>query len=184
MMNKPSSYLSPRLTVKERAHKGGHGVFANQMIASGELLAIWGGEVVTLEQFSELPRRTQQLSVQIEDRFYLVPSKPGEPADYINHSCDPNAGMDGQIAVVAMHEILPGEEICIDYAMCDGSPYDEFECACGTSRCRGTITGNDWQRKELWARYEGYFSPYLQRRVHKLILEEAVEQPLDVLAAK
>ena len=67
-----------------------------------------------------------------------------------------------------MRPIGPGEEICFDYAMCDGSCFDEFECDCGAPNCRRTITGNDWQNPELWERYAGYFMPYLQRRIDRL----------------
>jgi hypothetical protein len=51
--------------------------------------------------------------------------------------------------------------------MSDGSPYDEFDCACGSPLCRGRVTGDDWQRHDLQARYAGYFSPYLQRRIER-----------------
>ena len=38
-------------------------------------------------------------------------------------------------------------------------------CQCGGPDCRGRITGNDWQLPDLWERYRGHFSPYLQRRI-------------------
>jgi hypothetical protein len=98
---------------------------------------------------------------------------PDEPPDYINHACDPNSGLDGQITIVAMQTINPGEEVTIDYAMCDGSPYDEFDCACGSTRCRGRVTGNDWRDPLLWMRYVGHFSPYLQRRITTLQREQS-----------
>ena len=72
-----------------------------------------------------------------------------------------------------MHTIHPGDEVTIDYAMCDGSPYDEFECACGSSKCRGQVTGNDWRDPVLWKRYAGHFSPYLQRRIAALQAEQS-----------
>ena len=64
-----------------------------------------------------------------------------------------------------MRDISSGEEITYDYAMSDGSPYDEFTCSCGSPHCRGHVSGDDWRRSELWRRYAGYFSPYLQRRI-------------------
>jgi hypothetical protein len=67
-----------------------------------------------------------------------------------------------------MRDILPGEEICFDYAMSDSTPYDEFICGCGAPNCRGTVTGKDWQIVELWDQYRGYFSPYLQRKIDSL----------------
>ena len=86
----------------------------------------------------------------------------------VNHSCSPNCGMSGQTLVVAMRDIAPGEELTYDYAMSDGSPYDEFECHCGRPECRGKVTGSDWMRPELQVRYRGYFSPYLARRISQL----------------
>jgi hypothetical protein len=55
--------------------------------------------------------------------------------------------------------------------MSDSSDYDEFECQCGASNCRRTITGKDWMNPELQQRYFGFFSPYLQRRIAKILHE-------------
>ena len=172
-----NSYLSPKLEARRNPGKGGDGVFARQEIASGELLAVWDGIIVPYERLIRLPRAVRQHSVQVEESLYQAPNRAPEPVDYINHSCNPNAGMSGQIAVVAMREIAPGEEICIDYAMVDGSPYDEFECHCGEPECRGAVTGDDWTLPDLWERYRGYFSPYLQRRIETLQLQQALRPP-------
>ena len=163
-----TSYLSPKLVTKVHPEKGGWAVFAAAPIRANELLSVWGGDIMTLEQVINLPPEIRPYSVQVEEDLYLVTTRQPEGSDFINHSCKPNAGLAGQISLVAMRDILPGEEICFDYAMSDGSPYDEFPCACGASTCRGQVTGNDWTRPELWERYAGYFSPYLQRRIERL----------------
>lgn len=106
--------------------------------------------------------------MQVEEELYLTSITLGEQPDYINHSCDPNAGLSGQISVVAMRDIAKGEEVTFDYAMADGSSYDEFPCACGASTCRGLVSGDDWRNQILWHRYRGFFSPYLQRRIDQL----------------
>lgn len=98
----------------------------------------------------------------------MVPLTHGEPADYFNHSCDPNCGLSSPITLVAMRDIAVGEEACFDYAMSDSSDYDEFECHCGSPHCRGVVTGRDWMLPSLQERYWGYFSPYLQRRIEKM----------------
>jgi len=90
-------------------------------------------------------------------------------------------GRNGQITIVAMHTIRAGEEVTIDYAMCDGTAYDEFECACGTATCRGRVTGADWRNPALWERYAGHFSPYLERRI--AALRRATRRRKRVLAA-
>lgn len=180
MNEKQHSYLSPKLAVMPRLPVEGLGVFAVKHVLRGELVALWSGRVVQEAEFNRLPPRERQLSVQVEDEFYLVPNRLGEPADYVNHSCNPNAGMGGQIAVVAMRDILPGEEVCIDYAMCDGSRYDEFECTCGSENCRRVVRGTDWQNPALWQRYAGYFSPYLQRRIELLSLVQQAQRPVEM----
>lgn len=171
-----TDYISPKVTVRRHPQKRGYGVFAIAAIARGELVVVWGGDVVTGEQLTQLPPKTQSHSLQIEENIYLIPTqgRETEPGDLINHSCEPNLGLSGQIVLVALRDIAPGEEVCFDYAMSDGSPYDEFDCTCGTAVCRGRITGNDWQRPDLQARYAGYFAPYLQRRIDRLKQGEQV----------
>lgn len=173
MHEQHTSYLSPRLAVKLNPEKGGKGVFAVQAVPAGSLVGMWSGVVMDTNRLQRLTARERQMSVQVEEGLYLVSALPGEGPDFINHSCDPNVGLNGQIALVAMRDIAPGEEVCLDYAMCDGSPYDEFECGCGSHICRGKITGNDWKIPELIERYRGFHSPYLQRRIEKLNGEHA-----------
>ena len=67
-----------------------------------------------------------------------------------------------------MRDIKAGEELNFDYAMCDGSAYDEFDCYCGAEHCRGRVTGDDWRNPELWEKYDGFFSPYLALRIERV----------------
>lgn len=169
-------WISPKLVVQQHPRKGGQGVFARAPIQRGEVVAVWGGDVVTGEQLPGLNQTAPRYSVQVEDNLYLVTTRPNDPADYINHSCYPNLGMSGQIALVAMRDIEPGEEVCFDYAMTDGSPYDEFDCTCGSPDCRRRVTGQDWAIPQLWQKYEGYFSPYLQKRIDRRRTEQATNE--------
>lgn len=178
MIEQPTaSYFSYKIEARPTPHNGGCGVYARQSINSGDLLVVWGGQILSAEQLPLLPPVRRQHTIQVEEDLYLAPfHQVAEPADYVNHSCNPNAGLSGQISLVSLRDIRPGEEICFDYAMSDGSPYDEFECACGASTCRGRITGSDWMRPDLWERYEGYFSPYLQRRINQLRRHQQIPQ--------
>ncbi|MBI2758998.1 MAG: SET domain-containing protein [Chloroflexi bacterium] len=170
MAGKFYSHLSPKLKSDSHADKGGCGVFAVEPVKKGELLVMWGGRIITEDEVDPaMPDFTQRV-LQIEEGLFLF-SMDMESADCFNHSCDPNAGFTGQIGLVAMRDIEAGEEICFDYAMCDGTHYDEFDCSCGHPHCRGRVTGDDWARPDLWERYAGYFMPYLQRRIDRLTRE-------------
>lgn len=165
MSERAHSYLSPKCEVQETESRGGHTVVAREPISKGELIVVWSGTLVTGEELEALPATVRRYSLQVEESHYLVSLSDCEPPDYVNHCCEPNSGLSGQIALVAMRDIDAGEEITYDYAMSDGSSYDEFPCGCGSLECRGRVSGDDWKRPDLWQRYAGYFSPYLQRRI-------------------
>lgn len=160
-----SGYVSAKLR-GDWIGGGQRGVFAVAPFARGELIAVWGGKIMPGSLVGQLGNLLR-CAVQVEEDLFLVSSVEG-PSDWINHSCEPNAGLSGQLVVVALRDIQPGEQICYDYAMSDGLPYDEFDCNCGERACRGRVTGDDWQRPELQLRYSGHFSPYLERRMAAL----------------
>lgn len=148
------------------ADSAGLGVRADRIIRQGETVAAFGGTVLTRDAFEQLSETDQRRSVQIaEDLFQAASPTTGT----IAHSCAPNCGLQGATIVVAMRDILPGEELTIDHAMTDGSGFDEFECHCAAPSCRGKVTGNDWMLPELQLAYRGFFAPYLARRISSLV---------------
>ena len=179
-----NSHLSPKLEARPLPEKGGWGVFAQMPVRKGELLVLWGGRIIDESELDPTMPNFSQRVLQIEEGLFLLAPESLEPSDRFNHSCCPNAGFTGQIGLVAMRDIEPGEEVCFDYAMCDGTPYDEFICSCESETCRGNITGEDWKRPELRERYAGYYMPYLQRRIDMLNALETgtlrLEVPLGV----
>lgn len=110
----------------------------------------------------------QSRSIQVDHDLYLVSGEIPEAGDMLNHSCEPNCGAMGSAVLIAMRDIEAGEELTFDYAMTDASDYDEFVCLCQEPTCRGIVTGADWRDPALQAKYEGYFSQYLVRRIAAL----------------
>ena len=161
------SYLTPKAR-PVAVGAAGRGSIAVESIGAGEVVAAFGGRCLTRDEFDLLPPGQQVRSIQIGDNLFLAGPVEPEPADFINHSCDPNCGMSGSNIVVALRDIGVGEAITYDYATSDGCDYDEFECACGAVVCRGKVTGCDWMLPELQIRYRGYFSPYLTARITSL----------------
>jgi SET domain-containing protein len=158
------SWLTPFAEVRDAGAKG-LGVFATRDIPAGTTVAGFGGHVVERTEFDLLEEELRTHSLQVDDRLYLVSLPPFAPADYVNHSCEPNCGIVGSLLLVAMVDVSAGEELCFDYAMTDTNDYDEFVCACGAPGCRRLITGGDWRLPELQERYRGYFSAYITRKI-------------------
>lgn len=132
-----------------------YGVIAQRDFKPGE-------KVFTVTGYKS-PTRTRT-SFQIAVNGHLEPCMLGA---YLNHSCDPNAGMQtneqGLLDVVAMKPITTGEEVIVDYAMFEYELADmaTVECACGTALCRKHINGYQGLSPELRAKYQGYTAAHL-----------------------
>src|SRR5438094_2613034 len=159
-----SSWFSPK-TEKRTSSIEGRGLFASHAISAGEVVAVKGGAIMDSAAFALVRDQVSPAEIQIEDDLYIVPRTAAEVETNIlclNHSCNPNVGVRGQITFVAMHHIPADTELTIDYAMIDGDPSERMECSCGAPECRHFITGDDWRSPQLRHRYRGYFSRYLQ----------------------
>ncbi len=162
----PLSYLSPK-TVVRASPIHGRGLFACAPIAMGEIVAVKGGHVFNRERRLLLNQMLGPAEIQIGEGLYLGPVTVEEREGcmiFSNHSCEPNLGLVGQITFAAMRAIRAEEELTHDWAMTDDDE-DAMACCCSSANCRRLITGKDWQLPELQARYAGYFSPYLQRKI-------------------
>lgn len=161
--NTIQSYLNPR--VRRMRGLAGDGVFATRAIEKGEIVCMWGGTVYSEKQFDEMPEALKHYGLQIDDGLFIGPTNLDsvDDAEYFNHSCEPNCGFRGQIALVAMRDIRAGEELTFDYAMAE--TYDQpWECQCGSSLCRKRMRGTDHNLPSLRDRYRGYFSAYLEKK--------------------
>ena len=120
---------------------------------------------MTSDEILDLPEELQHYILQIDEDLFIGPRNfdSVDEAEFFNHSCNPNCGIRGQIALVAMRDILPGEELTFDYAM--GEAIDQpWECSCGAPDCRGRITAEDHNDAMLRHRYRGYFSQWLEKK--------------------
>jgi len=158
------NWLTPKAAARPAGDKG-WGSFAVEHIHAGETVAAFGGYVVTSATLGTLTRDRQNRSIQVDTDLYLVSGETPDSGDLLNHSCEPNCGLRGQLLLLAMRDIGPGEELTFDYAMSDASDYDEFRCLCGANTCRQVVSGSDWRDPVLRERYAGWFSPYIERRI-------------------
>ncbi len=173
-MNKKYKFhwLNPKLEVKDSDVEGA-GTLAKGNIKKNDLLLVLSGYVMKLSEEEKLPGSLSDNGIQVTDNLSLCVSKKSELGgiNFFNHSCDPNAGIKGQIFLVAMRNIKKGEEVTFDYAMTlcessDAQPY-KLKCLCKKKNCRGVITDSDWRNKELQKRYKGYFQYFIQEKIDR-----------------
>lgn len=123
-----------------RSSIDGYGVVALRPFAPGELIADVDGVA-----WRDGDGVDDRYSLWIDEGVYF---DMVDQTRWINHSCDPNAGLetgtseDGVVwaKIVALRQIPLGEEINYDYAF----PAHLAEpCRCGTAKCRGMIIDED-----------------------------------------
>jgi hypothetical protein len=162
------SWITPKATKGGASAIAGRGVHAAEAIAGGEVVAVKGGHIVDGSAAAGLPEAIRDSAFPIGPDLFLAALTPGEYDGVmmrVNHSCEPNVGMGGNILLVSMRDIAPGEELTIDYALFLGDPGFAMQCRCGTAACRAVVRGTDWMRTDLQERYRGWFSWWLQQKI-------------------
>lgn len=148
------------------------GLFAAADVKMGERVMAWGGRVITDRQVEALHATYEATGVEhscaaIGEGLNLL-QEADDPLRYGNHCCDPNLWMLDATCEGARRDIAAGEELTIDYSTISVVPSWRMECRCGSPLCRGVITGDDWRKAELQARYRDHFSPFINVRIRQL----------------
>jgi uncharacterized protein len=151
----------------------GMGIFARSAIRQGQAVEIVGGRVMSETEFRGFQKCVPRYNaIQIGEDLHLVelPDETQQRAGSINHSCDSNLWMADKVTIVARRDICADEELTIDYALFTAQPdwTLDAQCNCGTTVCRHTITGNDWQLHDFQTRYHSHFSPFLNERIRRI----------------
>ena len=169
------SWINPKLSLRESSVNG-IGYFANELIERNEKIIVQCGQCLHVSEIDNAAMEPYwYYGFQIESDIYYYPFFTGDKPHLdgifrINHSCEPNAGFNGQITLVALRDIQSGEEISYDYAMTDietakEDPWTPEECYCRSHNCRKVMTGSDWKLAELQRKYDGYFSTHVARSI-------------------
>jgi hypothetical protein len=115
----------------------GHGVFAARRYGVGERLFVLQGEALTKAQILLGGEEHAANAYQIDDDLYIYPLHP--EGRFMNHSCEPNAGLKEDREMVALREIQPGEEVAFDYSTTMSERHWTMPCACGAAGCRRVV---------------------------------------------
>ena len=125
------------------------GVFASVPLEEREVIFFVTGKVMTFKEVMALPGEGDR-TIQIGQDLYV---NPGYPAEFINHSCEPNAGIRDDLAIIALQPIAVGEEIRFDYSTCVQEEAFRMPCRCASPSCRGIIGDFSELPEELKLKY-------------------------------
>jgi D-alanine-D-alanine ligase-like ATP-grasp enzyme len=153
-----------------KGRDGHYGMYAVCPLEAGGLIEQYEERPHVLVSKSHVERHwnaTQQAlfaryAWPITDEIYVMWSN--DPLDWkpINHSCDPNAWLDG-LNLTARRRVAPGEQITVDYCTFSNETLESFRCNCGAANCRGVVEGGDY-RQPFVAAYGAHVSDYVRNK--------------------
>lgn len=148
----------------------GKGVFAVEDIEVDEEIFYFGGSVIGVEELPKPYTLNNDYYLQIGESTFLGPS--GNLDDYVNHSCDPNAGVifdSDVVKLVAIVFIPAGSQITFDYSTTMDSVGWEMACACGSDKCRRKVQNFVYLSEHIQAKYvrRGVVPDYILKKLAK-----------------
>lgn len=141
------------------------GIFATKDIKQGELIDYVRGPLRYLHVKSKEHADIGPDWIGISARRWIDPKWP---FNYINHSCNPNAGIEGKVRCRAMRDIRKGEEITMDYATTEATPHWEMKCHCKQPNCRKIIRPVQFLPYRRFKAYLPFVPTYFQRIYYAL----------------
>lgn len=123
----------------------GQGGFACADIARGAAIIEYCGERISKSESVARCQRGNPFIFSVDEQFDVDGSAAGNAARLLNHSCDSNCearAVDGRIWVVAVRDILAGEEITFNYSY-DLEDYRDHPCSCGAPNCVGYMVAEE-----------------------------------------
>ena len=126
----------------------GKALIATRFIPAGEKILKMSGPILKTREEVLLCEAEDHL-IQVDTGVYYDPLSPGR---YINHSCDPNSILSGQI-LLSIKNILAGEEINFDYSTTMDEDNYTLECMCGSPHCRRVVLDFKFLPKEIQDKY-------------------------------
>lgn len=160
-----NNWITPKAVIKP-AKTHGTGLFAVEPIQQGETVIIWGGHNYTNKKGAEKAFNAGKQTMQWDDDVFSFETG-SDDAYSINHSCDSNLWMDGAFTLIARKAIEINDELTADYALWESNEdyVSKWTCACGNACCRKRVTGMDYRLKDVQDRYQGHFSPLINKRI-------------------
>ncbi|MEK9178010.1 MAG: SET domain-containing protein-lysine N-methyltransferase [Patescibacteria group bacterium] len=138
----------------------GKGIFANQNIKRKETIFIIRGKMIRWIVKDQKTSLYGPAWIGMNKNLWIDPS---EPANLLNHSCDPNSGIKGKLKVVALKNIKKGEEITIDYSITEMDELWHMKCKCGNKNCRKIIRSIQTLPLKIYKKYTPFIPTYFMK---------------------
>lgn len=134
------------------------GIILDQPIKKDEIIFRFTGEIVknNLHPWYHKPN-----ALQVGYLEWIIPT-PGSVGNFLNHSCNPTAGVKGRNAIVAIRPLKKGDEVTIDYALSETFPLWHMKCNCKSTNCRHIVKPYQDLSPQRQKKYIDYTAQYIK----------------------
>lgn len=144
----------------------GKGIRAGENIKTGEIISRVEGPLKFKINKNKRDALMHPNWVGVKNNIWIDPLKPHK---FLNHSCNPTAGMRG-LTIIAIRDIKEGEEITVDYSIIEGDPRWELKCLCNEKGCRGIIRSIHYLPKKTFFKYLPHIPSHFKKVYEKHVL--------------
>ena len=148
--------------------KFGKGLFAKEQIFKGDSITKIVGRNIKFDEAVLLGEK-ESYPFQVDLHAYIAPTR-NAVWQYINHSCNPNCGVNQNLELIALRDISKGEELFYDYSTCMLERHWTMKCHCNAEYCRHIISDFDTLSPERQKYYleldvvQRFITKYLNRK--------------------
>ena len=130
-----------KLTV-ENSSVHGLGIFSKSSFTEGEVITFIKGEVINADECVRRENEENNVYIFYKNDDEYIDVSNNQLLKYLNHACEYNCDIDedenGNLVLFAAADILPGEELTIDYG------YDEIYEYCSCTVCENKVEEKSW----------------------------------------
>jgi len=140
----------------------GKGIIAGEDIPKGRIISRVKGPLKFQRNKSKEDALSNPNWIGVKKNIWIDPERPHK---FLNHSCNPTAGVRG-LTIISIRDIKEGDEITVDYSTIEGDRRWEMSCSCGEKKCRKVIRSVEFLTPE---QFESI--PYIPAYFRKLYLK-------------
>jgi len=133
------SYKKPIVNIG--ISKFGKGLFAEDTIYKGNIVTRITGSPMKFDEAILLGEK-ESYPFQVDLYEYIAPYQ-NTIWQYINHSCNPNCGVNENLEIIALQDIKEGQELFYDYSTTMLEKHWTMKCGCNAANCRHIIADFD-----------------------------------------
>jgi len=155
--------FSPKVTLDSS------GIFVAEDLNEGDIVCIWneGAALCKEEILSAPPDSSVNFFMVFEDSYITnVDQRTNKKAEW-KHSCNPNVWFDeSSNTLVARRSLSKGTQVTYDFGTSETEMSYNLgtDCDCGTTTCRGPITGKEYRSAPFCQRYKSHLSRYVGKK--------------------